>query len=447
MPVDLSPAGLPSTYPARRLRLLPWFIGWVLCCGLGAAATVLLWPAQTSTGGAWFWFCLFGVPNAVFFFVLAVARTTYEADYLYALLRNRHRASWLERRIRVAQEPLLVLGAGYYLPLDGKSIGEVVGGISPLLEARVPRSGMGRVMHTRFADDDPIFEAATAEPAQLDDALFDTVDVERDQATMPDEILASTVPPVVRVIEQALAPLVESIRTLSLLGPQYAPAVRVMSAFDTATMRVEQVKHALQRMGLGALECCGASVADGLMVVDAWLDAAEQRALLVVAAEWYDAPPPESTEGAVAVLLSPGTLQRPESLSAVGTLHRPVADDFGDLDAVLSNSALWGITEASTVATAWISGLDRAHDGEWLAALRSAGFAGVTTPETQRLPDRMIGLAGAAGGWLSIAAALETSAGPQLIFHIPSGTATAQAAILHINERTNEDAPDDRCTQ
>ncbi|WP_410720849.1 hypothetical protein, partial [Brevibacillus sp. SIMBA_076] len=57
-------------------------------------------------------------------------------------------------------------------------------------------------------------------------------------------------PPVVRVIEHALAPLVESLSTLSQYGPNYAPAVRVLSTPETAGQRVEQIRQALLRAGL-----------------------------------------------------------------------------------------------------------------------------------------------------------------------------------------------------
>lgn len=447
MPIDLSPAGLPSAYPVHAPRLLPWLFGWVLCCGVGAAIVLLLWPASTPASGAWFWLCLFGIPNAVFFITLAIARTVYEADYLYARLRNQHRAAWLGTRIHAAQQPLQVLGVGYYLPLDGQSIGEVLAGTTSLLEARVPRNGSRRIVHTRFADDDAVFDQNAGESVEQDDTALEITDTEHDAAQTPDDEPV-TVQPVVRVIELALAPLVERAQTLSQCGPKCVPAVRVMSDAEMADARVAQAKQALQRVGLGDLECRPVSATDGLMLADAWLDAAEQRPLLVIAAEWQDAPPlPGSTEGAVTVLLGPETLQLPETTKALGRLHRPVADALEDLDAVLTNSVLWGNADTAAVATAWISGLDSSHDTKLLAALRSANLAGLAQQETQRQPDRMVGRIGAAGGWLSIAAAIEAGSGTQLILHVPVSTSIAQAAILHVSEETSDEEPDDECTE
>ncbi len=450
MPVDLSPAGLPSAYPAHGPRFWPWLLGWVLCCGLGAAVVMLLWPAGTPARGTQFWLCVFGIPNAVFFAALAIARAIYEADYFYALFRNRHRATWLRDRIGAAQRPLQVLGAGYCLPVGGKPLSEVLAGKTSLLEARVPRSGASRVVHNRFADDDPLLrEDADERPERGDEPI--EIDSEYAEAgTPPDESDPAgqvPVPPAVRVVEQALAPLVESLLALSQYGPKYAPAVRVLAAPETGGMRVEQVRQALRRAGVDGLECRAVPAADGLMVADAWLDAAEQRPLLVVAAEWHDAPPSGTTEGAVAVLLGPGVFQLPEPVSVAGMLHRPVADDLEGLNAVLANGVLWGKTDAATVATAWISGLDGSHDTKLLAALRSAGLAGVTKLEAQRQPDRLIGHAGAAGGWLSVAAAIEAAAATQLILYAPSSTSIAQAAILHVNDRTKHEEPDDERAQ
>jgi len=128
-------------------------------------------------------------------------------------------------------------------------------------------------------------------------------------------------------------------------------------------------------------------------------------------------------------------------------LHRPVADDLDGLNAVLANGVLWGAADAATVATAWISGLDNAHDTQLLAALRSAGLPDVAKQDAQRRPDLLIGHAGAAGGWLSVAAAIEAASGTQLILHAPSSTSIAQAAILHVNDRTRHEEPDDEHTQ
>lgn len=117
MPVDLSPAGLPSAYPSHGPRFWPWVGIWAICCVLGAALTLLLWPRGESARGPWFWFFAVGLPSCVFGLLLAIARAGYEALWFRAHFRNRHRSKWLSARVLVAQRPLQILGTGHCLPL------------------------------------------------------------------------------------------------------------------------------------------------------------------------------------------------------------------------------------------------------------------------------------------------------------------------------------------
>ena len=432
MPIDLSPAGFPSAYPARPPRFWPWSVSWLLCWGLGVAIVLLLWPVGKPAAGIPFWLYVIGLPNAIFFVALAIARAIYEADYLHAIFRNRHRLAWIRARIRTAQRPLQVLGAGYCLPLHDKPLPDVLAANVSLLEARVPRKGVGRVVHNRFADDDP---AIVEFP--VDGSMIDPISP-ADEADFP-----PCGPPEVHVIGNAIAPLAESLAALSQYGVKYAPAVRVISAPEMADARVGQVKLALEHVGLPALECVAMPAAESLMIADAWLDAVEQRPLLVVAVEWHDAPPVGSTEGAVAVLLAPGMFRLPEPIYAQGLLHRPVADEVEDLEAVVANGVLWGNAQPANVEVAWISGLDSSNETRLLAALRGAGLVRTAEQSAQRRLDTLIGHAGTAGGWLSVAAALEASAGTHLILHAPAAS-TAQAAILHTPARTNTALMNDR---
>ncbi|GLQ48611.1 hypothetical protein GCM10010872_00600 [Dyella flava] len=213
--------------------------------------------------------------------------------------------------------------------------------------------------------------------------------------------------------------------------------MRVLPSLDKADERVQQVRQALQRASLPEWECHAVPADDGLMLADTWLDLDENRPLLMIAAEWYDTPLPDSTEGAVAVLLAPEALPLPESVVACGTLHRPVNGALDVLSDVLANAALWGHADATSVSHTWISGLDASHDSAFLAALEAASFTAVKTSDAQQRLDPVVGRSGAMGGWLSIAAAVESGAtAPQLIFHIAQA---AQAAILYVNPPASHD--------
>jgi hypothetical protein len=338
-----------------------------------------------------------------------------------------------------AQRPLQVLGVGYHLPFANMLLPEAISDARPLVKAQLPRVGSGLVVHGRFSDDDPLFhELAEEDLLPPEDEPFEA-DLTQDTAGEGSP-LSEPVPPVVRLLAKVLAPLSSSLHALSQYGEAYAPAVRVLVSFDApdkADTRVQHVRDALQIAGLPALDCEAVLAADSLLVADAWLDAGEKRPLLAIAAEWHDAPPEGSTEGGVAVLLGPGVFELPEPVQILATLHRPVAGDVGALTDVLANAVLWGKADAPSVNPAWISGFDAGHDTLLSHALSQASLSGVAAQSAQRRPDRIVGHAGTAGGWLSIAAAVESGiASPHLILHHAK---TAQAAILYVNSASSHD--------
>jgi hypothetical protein len=416
-----------------------WLIVWALCCGIAVPIALLLWPAGQPARGAWFWICVAGAPNALFLLLFGIDRAIYEAAYAHARNRNQHRDAWLNRRISDAQRPLQVLGIGYCLPLEDKSLADAAASSTPLLTAQTPRGGSGRIVHGRFAEGAPLPWESPFDDGQSPA----TNDAGQDGAGESSSTTGS-VSPVVWMIAQALAPLTGSLQALSRYGNSFAPAVRVLVPADDAEARMQHARLALSLAGLAMLECLAIPAADGLLVADAWLDAAEKRPLLLIAAEWHDGrtmPSIGSTEGGVAVLLGPGIYQLPEPVMVLGMLHRPVASDLTMLGDILGNAVLWGKVDAPSVKTAWISGLDATRDTALLGALGNASLTSVAQLDAQRRVDRVIGRAGVADGWLSVAAAIESGvAGPHLILH---NTRTAQAAVLHVNPSPSHDQSDE----
>jgi hypothetical protein len=236
------------------------------------------------------------------------------------------------------------------------------------------------------------------------------------------------------VVTNVLAPLADTLRALSQLGPTYTPAVRLAVIDEsTASVRLKHVRGVLFDLGLPITDCEAADADEGLMLIDRWLDAGEVRPLLVIAAEWYDAVPQSgSTEGGVAVLFTKQELVG--SVVAIGTLHRPVRVDMDSSPGVterLSISALWGRTSAPEVRHAWISGFDPDNDKKLAAIFKGASFGGLADSSALRVPDRIIGHAGSAAPWLAVAAAVESGEeGPQLILN---QSRTVQSAILYAN--------------
>jgi len=429
VPVDLTPGGPPSQYPKRRLSRMWWIMIWALFCligVIGAGIALLLWPTATPAQGARFWFCVAGAPNAAFLMVLGCARATYETTYLRALYRNQHRQKWRRARIAHAQKPLYVLAHAYYLPLaDGTLATTIVAG-KTVMTTQSPRNGAGHILHSRLTGIEPI-----AEPGPDDESgSFDensAVDTAR-----PPTVVRAKPDGFHHVVTNVLTPLVDTLYALSRLGMKYTPVVRLATTdANTAAIRLDHVREALSQLGLPSIECDVAASNKGLMLIDDWLDEGEKQPLLVIAAEWYDTPPPSgSTEGGVAMLF--GVDASIGSVTAVGTMHRPVMTNL-DIQSsaiqALATAALWGHASPPEVRHAWVSGLDSNYDQPLAAALKGASFSGLADSSAIHEPDRIIGHISSGAAWLAVAAALESGVeGPQLIL---DQFRTVQSAILY----------------
>jgi hypothetical protein len=410
MPVDLSSAGRPSAYPLR-MRFWPWALTWFVCNVFGTVIVLLAWPKGEPASGLKFWSWIVGAPNGLFLVLLGFGRAGYEVLWYRAYWRNHHRDRWLAEKIRFAQRPLNVLGAGYCLPLGGKSLSDALACKRSILKAQAPRHGSGKILCNRFEDNDPLL----AGPFLPDEQVEETDDV----------VVLIKIALTVQMIRVALEPLVGSIQALSRYDKAYWPQVRVLAEPDVASLRLAQVREALRVAALPPLEVQAVPAVDGLLVVDAWLDAREHRPLLVVAAAWYDDDINEGlAEGCAAVLLDAGYFRLPQEVNRKAALHRPTAGDSAEPEYGFANSAIWGKADAAAVTRAWITrpvvNCDRALSG--------AGFVSAAKDAAQSRLDRIVGDMCAANGLLAIAAAIESGAsdGPQLIVDGP------QSAILDV---------------
>lgn len=410
MPVDLTPAGRPGAYP-RRMRFWPWAISCLVCNVCGAVVILLAWPNGEPASGLKFWGWIVGAPSGLFLVLLGFGRAGYEVLWYRAYWRNHHRDRWLAGKIRFAQRPLHVLDAGYCLPLGGKSLSEVLAGKRSILKAQAPRHGSGKVLCNRFEDNDPLL----ASPSIPDE----------EEVPADNETVLTTAAPVVQMIRVALEPLVGSIQALTRYEKAYWPQVRVLAESDVASLRLAQVRDAMRLAALPSLEVQAVPAVDGLLVVDAWLDARERRPLLVVAAAWYDDDIHEGlAEGCAAVLFDAGYFRLPQEVSRRAVLHRPIADDSAEPEYGFANAAIWGNADAAAVTRAWITRAVENCD----RALRTAGFVAAAKDAAQYRLDRIVGDVRSANGLLAIAGAVESgvSDGPQLVVD------GRQSAILHV---------------
>ncbi|OTP77125.1 hypothetical protein [Caballeronia sordidicola] len=431
MPVDFKPGGSPLAYPSRGSGFLAWLGIWALCCAIVSGFVLLIWPASMPANGVFFWFCVAGVPNGFFLILAGFARAVYETAYLHALYGNQHRQKWNRERVAYAQRPLYVLDYAYHLPLGAEKLALAVLSGKPLIAMQNTRTGVDRVLHMRFPDSESLVATADADD-DLEAEIATPMNASNVEAgpTAQDGFCG--------ILRQLLLPLANSLRALSRSDSKHSPAVRlVVNDPDVACRRLEQLSDALAVLSLPPLECDVAHVSDGLMLVDAWLDANERRPLLVIAAEWHDKSPlAGSTEGGVAVLLSSGASIGPPA--AVATLHRPVAVNLDSLGDGITNAILWGNTTAAKVKRSWVTGINLEDDPTLASAFSKASLSTVDDPHAYVSPGRIVGHLGPGAGWLAIAAAIESGMNdPQLIIN---RTETVQSAVLYAHPRsTHED--------
>lgn len=424
MPIDLSRAGRPSAYP-RRPRFWPWwFCIWLACALFGAAITLLIWPKSERAGGPWFWFCVVGIPNGFFGLLFTIERARYEAMWYRAYHRNLHRDRWLAERIRVAQQPLRVLGVGYCLPLNDQTLAQAIHAGVRLPRPQQPRSGAGVIEHCRF--DDP--------PETFDEPDVADPDEESGADAAEDAAPKRPVTQLALRIAEALEPLTASLHALTHYESAHWPKVRVLAEPGEEVLREQEVRDALQLAGLPPLTVLAVPASHGLLVADAWLDAREACPLLVIATTWHEKQPPAgSTEGCVAMLLDAGFYRLPEGVPVMATLHRPVEGKTDEIEYGFANAVIWGRADFSVVTRAWVTrAVKRCNQG-----LRIANLDALANSDAQCELAYIVGDFGSASGWLSVAAATECGAtdAPQLIID------GAQSAIVHVLPGTHGKEP------
>lgn len=396
MPVDLEQIGPPKQYPPREPRLRVWLVVWVACLLVVDGAVLLLWPRNVPAQGATFWLLVAGLPNVLCIALVAWDRALYESRHLHVLHYNDHRERRRLELIREGQLFLKVLGYAYRLPLEHGAFANTVAQGKPLLKAQPLPDGATIVRHLRL-------------PAE---AEFDCADSRLLQVLQQSSLMREG-----KLYAQLLAPLVDRIGALIAAG--VSPAIRLVIADDAPIEpALEQIRVVMRAFHLPALEHKAISGSDGLMPLDAWLDARESRPLLVMAAVTHDVPPEGSTEAGAALLLTPASLCLPPRINSCATIHRPVEKLGGHLGETVALGMLWGNAPPASVGHAWVTGFPEAQHTLIGEACRRTGLEGLINHASRHNPDVVIGYADVAAGWLAVTAAMEYGAEcPQLVLN------------------------------
>jgi hypothetical protein len=407
MPVDLKELGPSKSYPPRGPGILAWSVVWFVCVIVVDSAILLLWPHSRHARGAAFWLPLAGLPNVLFLAIFMLGRAYYEGAYLHVMFYNDHREERRRSLVERGQQFVRVMDFSYLLPVaDGKLACMLVEG-TPVIKAQPLRDGSATARHTRLPDDS---NTVSCDPLLIQ--VLQQVPLDR----------------VGKLYVQLLVPLVRTIRPLLQAG--MTPAVRLVMADPTNPGdKLKQLRTVIRAMNLYLPDCETVAAADGLMLIDAWLDAGETRPLLVVAVQLHEKPPEDSAEAGVALLFLSQAATLPDATRPCATLHRPVAVPLHEMAEGLAFAMLWGRVTSSAIKQAWLTGFNTPEQTQVTRACRRAALEQLTKFEARRMPDSVLGHAGLAAEWLAIAAATEHgSDAPQFILNRTS--VTCQAAIL-----------------
>jgi hypothetical protein len=405
MPVDLKQIGPPRQYPPAGPRARTWLFVWAACVIVITGGVLLLWPVGTPAKGLWFWLLAAGLPTGVFIALFSISRAAYEGAHLMALYYNDHRETRRQTLIAQGQQALHLLASAHCLPMESGTLAKSVIEGPALLKAQPTRDGRTIVRHTRLPDD----LDGPAANARLAQVLRQAPSLSRHG----------------RLHAHLIAPLATTLDELLRCG--LAPAVRLIVGDGMQAVReLQQLRTVIRAWGLPVLDCDALPTTDGLMVADAWLDAQDPRPLLVIAAQLNDIPVEGSAEGGTALLLAASSTRLPETVTPRATLCRPVAAQPDALAEGMALAMLWGRCAPETIEHAWTTGFDAQENALVADACRATGLNGVSRYEARHIPERAIGHAGAAAGWLAVAAAMEHAANsPQLIMNRVQAVQTA----------------------
>lgn len=362
--------------PPVAPKTMVWLTVFVIIMLAGVASTLLTWPKNEPSGTTWFWI------RALFFPVLAWCiafglRLHYyneEADRLQA--EDETLATDREEAIRFAGEPLAVLGYTYLSALG--SVAVVQG--QTALRAQKTDAGEDAIRHTVLT------------------LVGDEESVGRYRCCFM----------------ELLGPLAESINALP---PRVPFEVRLQLPVNTDQAALLATWQACwQECEFRPAEALPCSAAQGLMMLDEWLDIGGgpglEKFILLVSVQLYDKPPPNSAEAAVALLLGWAPLAERCGMAPFALMHRPVAVDPAALSDGVSLSLLWGKTKASQIDDLWEAGLEGPDKSALVRVVSDLSFGIAQTDELSGIHDIdvAIGNPGTTAGWLAMALAVEHAA-------------------------------------
>jgi len=388
MPVDFSllpPAEeVPNNPPSRFI----WTVVFVVLTLFGVFAVLMFWPKGEPTQTLWFWVCVTVYPLGIATFVVLRRYSVYEGRRLDALAWNRVREQHIQQVFDAASSPLGVLASTYRYSADRdeNALEGLLSGALTLKTRQLPTPDTAP-MKTRWLA--PVTGVQNVNPAS---------DQER-QAQLMTWLFTH----LLTDVADAICGLPSAVRLTVHLN--FCGSAMPANA-------IEKWQSCWKELKLPGSVAVKEISVTGLMLLDTWLDNADvhdgQEARLMVFTQLNDlvnnAPPVDSAEAGVALLLVPVALAKQYQLPIVAQVHRPIQGKFDAIHHILEYALRWGKVALCDVARTWQTGFDVDRSGVLTTSMVKAdvqmSFSDL---------DKRVGKAGNAAPWLALACAVEAA--------------------------------------
>jgi hypothetical protein len=410
MPVELpTPQG--DTPPPEPPSPIVWWIVFIVIMLVGVVSTLLIWPKGEPTNTAWFWVRLLVFPSLAGALAYGLRLLYYEQETARLQAEEEVLAEDRAKAVRFAREPLAVVGSAYLCAIGRSSVSKQVAAGEIVLKARRAPAGKVAVRHTSLTlfDQEPLVTRYSSCFVQL-----------LNQIDAPLRGLPARVP--LEVHLQLPANIDEDEVRKRWLVCWEAAGHRPV---DATLIPLEQ----------------------GVMAIDAWLDIhggpGLEKFALYVAVQLHEAPPANSAEAAVALLLGWAPLAQRKGLTPQARLHRPVDVAGDEINDTVSRTLLWGGAQAPQIGDLWQAGVEQADKSALMQASTDLSLGRSQTSDLCDIHniDNAIGDPGVASAWLAIALAAEhaaETAKPQLVV---SRQHTLRLAVVQPSRHTQDAGP------
>lgn len=392
------PKSVEPEKPPSKFIWVPIFLALTLA---GIAATVFSWPNRQSTHTVWFWVWIVIYPVLSATFIVSRCFSFYEGRRLDAQAWNSARKRYIEHAFDLASVPMSVLEATFVAIEDENNA------LTALLNGELALKAQSSIA------DAGTITARWLKPNELEHETW-----ERGPDTNRQKDVLKWV---LRRLLDRTSPVISQIPSevpLRVNLQVFADALRV----DVSTVWSEIWAERKLRPAPINIECAP------LSSVESWLDsndfALKRSAILLVSVNLNkilsENPPQNSAEAGVMLLVAHQNAVAKCIKPPIALLHRPSRGRHPDTLARAVRYALrWGKTQASSIGNLWLTGIGEATSVTVHHALSQVGVrADRSGPLPEIDVERVVGHAGVAAPWLSVALAIEMikkTALPQLV--------------------------------